>query len=87
MLLQKSRDSMDPEVERSARFRRIECVRDYRAVHEEIPATLLLDPRVIEDPYPFYRQLHVKAPVWQVPGTDGVPRELVHDGGGCHRPG
>lgn len=40
------------------------------AVHEEIPATLLLDPRVIEDPYPFYRQLHVKAPVWQVPGTE-----------------
>jgi cytochrome P450 len=31
---------------------------------------LLLDPVVIEDPYPFYRQLQSQAPVWQVPGTD-----------------
>jgi cytochrome P450 len=36
----------------------------------EIPATLLLDPKVIEDPYPFYRELHRLAPVWQVPGTE-----------------
>jgi cytochrome P450 family 144 len=36
---------------------------------DEIPATLLLDPKVIEDPYPFYRELHRLAPVWQVPGT------------------
>jgi cytochrome P450 family 144 len=36
----------------------------------DIPATLLLDPAVIEDPYPFYRRLHRQAPVWQVPGTD-----------------
>jgi cytochrome P450 len=37
---------------------------------DEIPATLLLDPKVIEDPYPFYRELHRHAPVWQVPGTE-----------------
>jgi cytochrome P450 len=36
----------------------------------EIPGTLLLDPNVIEDPYPFYRRLQAHAPVWQVPGTD-----------------
>jgi cytochrome P450 len=36
----------------------------------EISGTLLLDPKVIEDPYPFYRQLHERAPVWQVHGTD-----------------
>ena len=39
-------------------------------MNQEIPATLLLDPKVIEDPYPFYRQLHRHAPVWQVPGTE-----------------
>ena len=37
---------------------------------QEIPGTLLLDPKVIEDPYPFYRELHRHAPVWQVPGTE-----------------
>jgi cytochrome P450 len=37
---------------------------------QEIPGTLLLDPKVVEDPYPFYRQLHRHAPVWQVPGTE-----------------
>jgi cytochrome P450 len=37
---------------------------------QEIPGTLLLDPGVIEDPYPFYRELHSRAPVWHVPGTD-----------------
>jgi cytochrome P450 family 144 len=37
---------------------------------EEISATLLLDPKVLEDPYPFYRQLQRCAPVWQVPGTE-----------------
>jgi cytochrome P450 len=31
---------------------------------------MLLDPSVIEDPYPFYRQLHAEAPVWLVPGTE-----------------
>jgi cytochrome P450 len=30
----------------------------------------MLDPKVIEDPYPFYRRLHNHAPVWQVPGTE-----------------
>jgi len=39
-------------------------------MNQEIPGTLLLDPKVIEDPYPFYRQLHKYAPVWQVPGTE-----------------
>jgi cytochrome P450 len=36
----------------------------------EIPATLLLDPAVIDDPYPFYRRLQAEAPVWLVPGTE-----------------
>jgi cytochrome P450 family 144 len=35
----------------------------------EISGTLLLDPKVIDDPYPFYRQLHAQAPVWEIPGT------------------
>ena len=39
-------------------------------MNQEIPGTLLLDPKVIEDPYPFYRQLHSYAPVWRVPGTE-----------------
>jgi len=36
----------------------------------EIPGTLLLDPAVLEDPYPFYERLRREAPVWRVPGTD-----------------
>jgi cytochrome P450 len=32
----------------------------------------LLDPAVLEDPYPFYRQLVADAPVWRIPGTDIV---------------
>lgn len=35
-----------------------------------IEPTLLLDPQVIDDPYPFYRRLRDQAPVWLVPGTD-----------------
>jgi cytochrome P450 family 144 len=35
----------------------------------DIPGTLLLDPDVLDDPYPFYERLHREAPVWQVPGT------------------
>jgi cytochrome P450 family 144 len=35
-----------------------------------IPATMLLDPAVLDDPYPFYRHLRETAPVWRVPGTD-----------------
>jgi len=30
----------------------------------------LLDPAVIDDPYPFYGELREAAPVWRVPGTD-----------------
>ncbi len=36
----------------------------------DIPGTLLLDPDVLDDPYPFYERLHREAPVWQVPGTE-----------------
>jgi cytochrome P450 family 144 len=36
----------------------------------EIPGELLLDPAVLEDPYPFYERLRREAPVWRVPGTD-----------------
>lgn len=39
---------------------------------EHPPATMLLDPAVIDDPYPFYRQLHASTPVWRVPGTEVV---------------
>jgi cytochrome P450 family 144 len=37
---------------------------------EDLPGTLLLDPPIIENPYPFYRRLREEAPVWRVPGTD-----------------
>jgi cytochrome P450 len=33
---------------------------------------LLLDPKVIQDPYPFYHALHEHAPVWTVPGGEVV---------------
>jgi cytochrome P450 len=36
----------------------------------DIPGTMLLDPKVIDDPYPFYRRLHEEAPAWNVPGAD-----------------
>ena len=36
----------------------------------ELSGQLLLDPDVVADPYPFYHQLHVQAPVWRVPDTD-----------------
>jgi cytochrome P450 len=39
-------------------------------VNTDIPGTMLLDPKVIDDPYPFYRRLHEEAPVWNVPGTE-----------------
>jgi cytochrome P450 len=35
-----------------------------------IPGNLLLDPDVLDDPYPFYARLHREAPVWQVPNTE-----------------
>ena len=34
-----------------------------------ISGTLLLDPEIIDDPYPFYGQLRALAPVWEIPGT------------------
>ena len=37
---------------------------------DPIPGTRLLDPSVIDDPYPFYAQLRERAPVWHVPATD-----------------
>jgi len=36
----------------------------------EISGTLLLDPKVIEDPYPFHRRLQMHAPVWGVSDRD-----------------
>ncbi len=36
---------------------------------EDLPGTLLLDQRVIDDPYPFYRRLRETAPVWEASGT------------------
>ena len=34
-----------------------------------LAGTMLLDSAVIDDPYPFYRQLHSLAPVWEIPDT------------------
>ncbi len=36
---------------------------------QEIPGTQLLDPAVLDDPYPFYGQLREHAPVWEASGT------------------
>jgi cytochrome P450 len=36
----------------------------------EISGTMLLDPKVIDHPYPLYRRLRDEAPVWAVPGAD-----------------
>jgi cytochrome P450 len=36
---------------------------------DPISGTLLLDPKVIDDPYPFYRQLQAEAPVWKISDT------------------
>jgi cytochrome P450 family 144 len=38
-------------------------------VSKEISGRLLLDPAVLDDPYPFYAELHAKAPVWEIPDT------------------
>ncbi len=38
-------------------------------VDQEIPGTLLLDPQVVDDPYPFFRRLREHAPVWEAGGT------------------
>ena len=37
---------------------------------QEIPGTLLLDPQVLGDPYPFFEQLREAAPVWEASGTE-----------------
>lgn len=39
-------------------------------MQQTLTGSLLLDPAVIDDPYPFYRRLQDEAPVWRVPGTD-----------------
>jgi cytochrome P450 len=39
-------------------------------VDPEIPGTLLLDQRILSDPYPLYRRLREHAPVWAVPGAE-----------------
>src|SRR6202161_4149197 len=39
-------------------------------MNQAIPGELLLDPQVLDDPYPFYRRLREEAPVWEVPGTE-----------------
>jgi cytochrome P450 len=41
-------------------------------MHTDLPAIMLLDAAVVNDPYDFYRRLHAEAPVWQVPGTSVV---------------
>jgi cytochrome P450 len=38
----------------------------------DLPATMLLEPAIVDDPYAFYRRLVSDAPVWQVPGTPVV---------------
>jgi cytochrome P450 len=35
-----------------------------------ISGRTLLDRSILDDPYPFYRNLQSEAPVWRVPGTD-----------------
>jgi cytochrome P450 len=40
--------------------------------HNELSATLLLDPSVVDDPYSFYRRLVAEVPVWCVPDTNIV---------------
>jgi len=37
-----------------------------------LSGTELLDPAIIQNPHPFYRQLLEQAPVWRVPDTDVV---------------
>src|SRR5262252_3509975 len=48
------------------------------ATVSDIPATLLLDASVIDDPYAFYRRLVAEAPVWCVPGTEIVIVSSYH---------
>lgn len=37
---------------------------------EDIPASMLLNREVLDNPYPFYARLRETAPVWRVPGTE-----------------
>jgi cytochrome P450 len=39
---------------------------------DDLSATLLLDPSVVDDPYAFYRRLVAEVPVWCVPDTNIV---------------
>ena len=41
-------------------------------MRDDLPATLLLDSSVVDEPYAFYRQLIDEAPVWRVPDTEIV---------------
>ena len=41
-------------------------------MRDDLPATLLLESAVVDDPYAFYRRLVAEAPVWQVPGAEIV---------------
>ena len=41
-------------------------------LRDDLPATMLLDAAVVENPYAFYRRLVADAPVWLVPGTSVV---------------
>jgi cytochrome P450 len=51
----------------------IEGVRMVRGVvQDDVPATMLLEAAVVDDPYAFYRRLLAEAPVWPVPGTSVV---------------
>jgi len=34
---------------------------------QAIAGTLLLDSKVIDDPYPLYCRLRAEAPVWEIP--------------------
>jgi cytochrome P450 len=38
-------------------------------VIQGVSGTLLLDSKVIDDPYPFYDQLRAQSPVWEIPDT------------------
>jgi cytochrome P450 len=39
-------------------------------MHDVLPGTRLLDREELDDPYPFYRDLHRYAPVWHVPRSE-----------------
>lgn len=47
-------------------------LRSVRLLTDDDAARLVLDPAVVDDPYPFYRRLREEAPVWRVPNTSIV---------------